>query len=259
MPNRILKESVCTSDNLDALTPFQETFFYRLIVNCDDFGRMDARPKILAAKLFPLKRIRPGEVEKALAALAEAELVILYQVGGRPFLQMRSWERHQQIRAKMSRYPAPGEGQTLAEGPGPQRADGGPASNDDGRLQVMADDGGCSRNPIQEEINPNTKEKGGFAPPTADDVRAYCLEKDYQVDPDRFCDFYASKGWKVGNQPMKDWRAAVRSWARRDKEGGGGGASPGGKVLSQQQYQQREYQNNFHAMDEMMKNYGEGG
>lgn len=38
------------------------------------------------------------------------------------------------------------------------------------------------------------------------------------VDPQRFVDFYASKGWKVGKEPMKDWKAAVRNWANRDKK-----------------------------------------
>ena len=42
MPNRIIKESICTSCEIDSLTPEQEVFFYRLIVNCDDYGRMDA-------------------------------------------------------------------------------------------------------------------------------------------------------------------------------------------------------------------------
>jgi hypothetical protein len=100
MPNRIIKESICTSENIDQLSAFQETMFYRLIVTCDDYGRMDARPKILAAKLFPLKDIRTSQIEEGLRALTSAELVIIYEVDGKPFLQMKTWERHQQIRAK---------------------------------------------------------------------------------------------------------------------------------------------------------------
>ena len=100
MPNRIIKESICTSENVDQLTPFQETFFYRLIVNCDDYGRMDARPKILSARLYPLKEIRANQIDDALRALAVADLVLLYEVDGKPFLQMRTWDRHQQVRAK---------------------------------------------------------------------------------------------------------------------------------------------------------------
>lgn len=107
MPNRIIKETICTSDNLDTLSNFQEVFFYRLIVSCDDFGRMDARPKILSAKLFPLKDIRINQIEEALVALSSAELVDLYTVGGRPFLQMKGWSAHQRIRDSKAKYPGP--------------------------------------------------------------------------------------------------------------------------------------------------------
>lgn len=57
-----------------------------------------------------------------------------------------------------------------------------------------------------------------FTPPTVDEVRAYCQERGNSVDPERFVDFYASKGWLVGKTRMKDWRAAVRSWERSDSQ-----------------------------------------
>ena len=56
-----------------------------------------------------------------------------------------------------------------------------------------------------------------FTPPTVEEVREYCRERNNGVDPQKFHDFYASKGWKVGNQPMKDWKAAVRTWERDDR------------------------------------------
>ena len=82
----------------------------------------------------------------------------------------------------------------------------------------------------------NIKEKGKkescrFLPPTVDDVKAYCQERNSTVDAERFVDFYSSKGWKVGSQPMKDWKAAVRTWEKRD----------GGKTVSAQAYSQRNY------------------
>lgn len=55
-----------------------------------------------------------------------------------------------------------------------------------------------------------------FVKPTADEVRAYCAERGNHVDAQAFVDFYAAKGWKVGNAPMKDWKAAVRTWEQRD-------------------------------------------
>ena len=61
------------------------------------------------------------------------------------------------------------------------------------------------------------EKKGRFKPPTVEEVSAYLTEKGYDIDPEAFVDFYASKGWKVGNSPMKDWKAAVGTWVRRRK------------------------------------------
>ena len=62
-----------------------------------------------------------------------------------------------------------------------------------------------------------------FSPPSVDEVADYCRERGNNVDPETFVDFYSSKGWKVGKEPMKDWRACVRTWEKRDR------ASPGKK------------------------------
>jgi len=56
-----------------------------------------------------------------------------------------------------------------------------------------------------------------FVPPTLEDVSEYCKERGNNVDPERFIDFYSSKGWMVGKNKMKDWKAAVRGWEARDK------------------------------------------
>lgn len=66
-----------------------------------------------------------------------------------------------------------------------------------------------------------------FTPPTVDEVAAYCRERGNAVDAQRFVDFYASKGWKVGSSGMKDWRAAVRNWERQDNTKNGGGKNGG--------------------------------
>ena len=53
-----------------------------------------------------------------------------------------------------------------------------------------------------------------FAPPTLEEVTAYCKERGNKVDPQRFVDFYESKGWMIGKNKMKSWQAAVRTWER---------------------------------------------
>ena len=133
MPNRIIKESICTSDNLDGLSWFEEVFFYRLIVHCDDFGRMDARPAILRSRLFPLKTVTDKQIIAAVQSLRSADIIDLYEVDGRSYLQMRKWDNHQQVRAKKSKFPSP----------------------DEGCYQLISGDSKCPRNPIQSESNPN--------------------------------------------------------------------------------------------------------
>jgi len=97
-----------------------------------------------------------------------------------------------------------------------------------------------NKNREEEDIKENDltviKEKRPrFSPPTADEVRQYCRERQNKVDPQRFVDFYAAKGWKVGNTPMKDWKAAVRTWEQRE-----GNITPM-KQVTAQQYAQRDY------------------
>lgn len=57
-----------------------------------------------------------------------------------------------------------------------------------------------------------------FSPPSVEDVRVYCKENGYSVDPEKFVDYYTSNGWRVGKNPMKDWKAAVRSWNGKEKQ-----------------------------------------
>ena len=67
---------------------------------------------------------------------------------------------------------------------------------------------------------PPTRE-ARFSPPSLSEVQAYISERGSAVDAQQFVDFYASKGWMVGKNRMKDWKAAVRTWEKRRKEEAG--------------------------------------
>ncbi|MEY8460108.1 hypothetical protein AALA69_03140 [Eggerthellaceae bacterium 24-137] len=73
--------------------------------------------------------------------------------------------------------------------------------------------------------NVESRASGRFAPPTPEEVAAYAAEYGAEhggsLDAHRFCDHYASKGWKIGKTPMKDWKAAARNWMRDDRGGAG--------------------------------------
>ena len=94
-------------------------------------------------------------------------------------------------------------------------------------------DANASENKNKNKNKRDIKENRRFSPPTVEEVSAYCQERQNAVDPQRFVDFYVSKGWRIGNNPMKDWKAAVRTWEQRN-------GKPA-KVVSAQQYSQRKY------------------
>jgi hypothetical protein len=58
---------------------------------------------------------------------------------------------------------------------------------------------------------------GRFTPPTLEEVTEYCQERKNNVNPQKFIDFYESKGWMIGKNKMKDWKASVRTWENKEK------------------------------------------
>ena len=67
----------------------------------------------------------------------------------------------------------------------------------------------------EKEIEIDSKYKR-FTPPSVEEVKQYCNERKNSVDPESFVDFYSSKGWMVGKNKMKDWKAAVRTWEQHN-------------------------------------------
>ena len=203
MPNRIIKESICTSDSIAELSWFEQNVFFRLIVLADDYGLYDARPAIIRGRAYPLHSVTDKQISDALSKLATVDMIYLYTVGGKPYLQLKTWGEHQQIRATKSKYP------------GPEEAD--LQTSDINCNQMISSDSKCPRNPIQSNLNPNPKEnRVRFTPPSLDEVKSYCSEQGCAINPEQFINYYEANGWMVGKNKMKDWKAAIRNWASRD-------------------------------------------
>ncbi|GHU43848.1 hypothetical protein FACS1894190_14730 [Spirochaetia bacterium] len=60
--------------------------------------------------------------------------------------------------------------------------------------------------------------KKKFTKPSPPEIQNYCSQRNNNIDPDQFYNFYESKGWLVGKTPMKDWKAAIRTWENRDRD-----------------------------------------
>lgn len=130
MPNRIIKESICTSEDIAGLSMGAEILFYHLMVKADDFGVYFGNEQIIKNTCFPLKssEIKLKQVESWLNELVNAGLLFAYIAeDGKKYVQFTKWSKHQQIRAKKSKYPL----------------------FDSTCNQLISDDGNSCRNPIQ--------------------------------------------------------------------------------------------------------------
>lgn len=75
--------------------------------------------------------------------------------------------------------------------------------------------------PPDKPAGSNSQKQKRFVKPTLEEIKAYCLSRQNNVDAERFYDYYESNGWRVGKSPMKDWKAAVRTWERNEWNIGG--------------------------------------
>ncbi len=110
MPNRLIYESIGTSESVSKMSDFQFRLWVGLIVTADDFGNGDARPAIIKGRVFPLRdRVTIKDIDTALHGLAAIGCVSLYTVGGKPYYTFPTWADYQRIRNKLHKVPAPDE------------------------------------------------------------------------------------------------------------------------------------------------------
>ena len=149
MPNRLIKESLCTSERISQLSDFHFRLWACLITYVDDYGRGDARAAIIKGRCFPLRdKVTVKDIEAGLHELASVGCIVLYRVDDGMFLCFPNWEKHQTVRNQKSKYPSPDDGEIV------QIADNCK------QLKSIA----CKspRNPIQSESESNPNPIGGW-------------------------------------------------------------------------------------------------
>lgn len=109
MPNRVLREGILESYDVDKLNWAAEVFYRRLMSKVDDFGRFSADVRLLRAALYPLKldKVSDRDTQGWLQATEKAGLVKVYEVDGKSFLELQKF--NQRVRSSESKYPAPPE------------------------------------------------------------------------------------------------------------------------------------------------------
>lgn len=244
MPNRIIKESICTSDSVAQMTDFEFRLWIGLIVQADDAGRGDARPAIIKGSVFPLREtVTARQVEQALHGLATKGIVSLYDVGGKPYFVLPTWAAHQRVRDCRPKYPEP----PLENVNSPQlAADCGNAPQVAAscrRLPQLAADCGLNPNP-NPNPNPNTYicaepcdvSTPSAPPPVIDlplvDGTDYGVTREFA---DEMAKLYpavdvmqalnAMRGWLICNPSKRKTKSGIKrfvtSWLAREQDRGG--------------------------------------
>ena len=244
---RMIDPSIWDDEGVSKISFFGRLMFIGMFSQADDYGKGRANAHFLKSKIFPYDDVRVAEVEKALSEIGQKTSVQFYEVNGQAYYRFRNWERWQKVeKPTKSVIPDPEEeekeidlGAFPDNSPNPPRKVGEDSPNIPRPIRIEKEDNISP--PIDPPLRGQSTPKTCFVKPTVEEVKAYCTERGNRVDSQDFWDFYESKGWKVGNTPMKDWRACVRRWEKSER-----GGKPTRQTFAQREYAESDL-NDFFA------------
>ena len=212
---RMFTKKITESDAFLDMPSSTQMLYFHFSMNADDDGFVNNPKKI--QKMC-------GASDDDFKLLIAKSFIILFDSG---IIVIKHWKMHNYIQADRYRPTDYVEEKSML----------GIKSNKAYTLDVSKMDTECIQNGYigkdsigKVSIDKDSKDKDSkgesvrgekakrFYPPTLDEVKQYCEERKNNIDPMAFIDFYSSKGWMIGKNRMKDWKAAVRTWERKRKE-----------------------------------------
>lgn len=211
---RTIKPEFWLNENLASVSEPALLLAAALLNYADDDGFFNANPMLIKASCFPLRELSVS-IHGALSELSRIGYVELRVApDGRQYGQVVKFAIHQRINR-------PSESKISAFWDSLQ------VQNDTDSVIAhgVFSESSVSPHPRKGNGNGNGTGNGSgtgetnkrFTPPTVEQLGVYFSEIGLDESPKAFLDYYQSKGWKVGNTPMKDWRAAARTWLQRRK------------------------------------------
>jgi hypothetical protein len=209
---RSIKPEFWTSEQIVECSTSARLLFIGLWNFCDDGGVHPDSPKRIKMEIFPGDPLSNDDVKALVDELVLAKLVMRFDSDGKSYLAVTGWH-HQKIERPSHRWPQP---------PNDLRSVVEQSSNS---RRTCDDDSPPEGSGVDKDIKPpcippkRTRSKK-FVKPTAAEVEAYCLERKNGISGQDFVDSYDRVGWVVGRNktPMRDWKAAVRTWERHQRE-----------------------------------------
>ena len=205
---RMFAKTIIDSDAFLDMSVTARLLYYDLSMRADDDGFVNSTKKIMRMV---------GASEDDLRMLAMRKFIIPFDNG---VVVIKHWRIHNYIRKDRYNETTYSEQKELLEFDEngayrlieKQRLTDGIPMVDQRLTQVRLGKDRLGKDRLDKNIR-------GFTPPSIDEVSAYCTERNNGIDPQHFVDFYEAKGWIVGKNKMKDWKAAVRTWEGRQGNG----------------------------------------
>ena len=198
---RMFAKTIIDSDAFIDMPVTSRLLYYDLSMRADDDGFINSPKKIMRMI---------GASEDDLRILASRKFIIPFENG---VVVIKHWRIHNYIRKDTYNETPYKEQKALLE------------YDENNAYRLTVDE--PSTNRLRAVDEPSTQDRLGkdslgkssikvFTPPSLDEVKAYCDERGNNVDPQHFIDHYSARGWMLGKNKMKDWKAAVRTWERNE-------------------------------------------
>lgn len=212
---RMFSLDVVNTDNFLEMPTSTQALYFHLGMRADDDGFVSS-PKRIATLI--------GAKQNDLKLLVDKGLVIVFENG---IMVIRHWRQNNYLRCdRYTKSVHTEEMQQLSLENGVYTlcvTDGIPKDTPSvatDKIRIDKNRLDKNKNNIcsdSDKSSPSTKTEK-FIPPTAEEVQNYCKERNNAIDAQSFIDFYESKGWMIGKNKMKNWKAAVRTWERNNKQ-----------------------------------------
>jgi len=170
------------------------------------------------------------DMTRTLQILESAKFIIRFIVNNEEYGYIPNFAKYQAISHKEKQAPSPCPdfpGEEVVSGTVPEQSRNSPGTYP-GTAQHMTYDighmtydiGHIKEAQAPQAAPPLPSKNKKFIKPSLKEVQEYCQERSNGIDPQAFLDFYEAKGWRIGKEPMRDWKAAVRTWERRQMSEG---------------------------------------
>ena len=216
MRSRNIKPGFFKNELLGVQDPLIQIAFIGLWCVADRDGILEDRPLRLKAEIFPYRE--NIDFNGYLTVMSRLDFILRYEVDGKKYILIKNFKKHQRPHhtEKSSGLPKP---QTNSDGC--DLTVNSPLFNREYPPDSLIPDSLIPDSLIPEDMgvkppNPDTpkRKKDNFIVPTIEEIKAHCIERNNNVDPERFFNFYESKGWMVGKNKMKNWKSCVITWEK---------------------------------------------